>query len=345
MSDRGTVLRWGIFGAAKITDAEVGPALARSDRSVVTAVASRRVDAAKQLAGTLGASSVYGSYDELLDDPDVDAVYNPLPNTFHKEWTIAALRAGKHVLCEKPMAMSADDVQEMIDAARKADRRLMEGFMWRFHPRVARVRELIAGGAVGELRLVRATYTFDLAAATDVRSGSVESDIRLNPDLGGGALTDLGSYCANGLRTYSGGRPISVASHRRTPANRKVETSVSGEIVFDNGVTGQFFAALDVPGGGHVEILGTGGRIRMANAFRIRRAQAPFEIEIQRPDGSWSAESVPFLDQYDLEIQHFESVVLDGMPQIVTEQDSLENAITLDAIRRSWDDGPVQVQW
>lgn len=338
-----TVLRWGLLGSAKITEAEVGPALIRSPRSVISAVASRRLESAKRLAERVGAASAYGSYEELLGDPDVDVVYNPLPNTLHKDWTVAALRAGKHVLCEKPMGMSAEEVREMASAARAASRHLMEGFMWRFHPRVARVRELIADGAVGELRLVRATYTFDLAAARDVRSGSVDDDIRLDAAMGGGALTDLGSYCVNGMRTYSGGRPVSVRSKRSSAPGRQVETTVSGDITFDNGVVGQFFAALDVPGGGHVEVLGTGGRIRMANAFRIRAAQAPFDIEIQRLDGGWITETVPFLDQYELEVEHFASVVLDGAPQLVTPADSLENALTLDAIRRSWNEGEVQV--
>jgi D-xylose 1-dehydrogenase (NADP+, D-xylono-1,5-lactone-forming) len=343
MTQGDPVLRWGLLGSAKIAEAEVGPALVRSPRSVVGAVGSRKLESAKRLAEVLGAASAYGSYDELLNDPAIDAIYNPLPNTLHKEWTVAALRAGKHVLCEKPMGMTAAEVREMIDVAKAADRRLMEGFMWRFHPRVARVRDLIADGAVGELRLVRATYTFDLAAASDVRSGSVDSDIRLNPDMGGGVLTDLGSYCVNGLRTYSGARPVSLSSRRSSTAGRRVETTVSGEITFDNGVVGQFFAALDVPGGGHVEILGTGGRIRMANAFRIRKAQAPFDIEIQRPDGSWFTESQPFLDQYQLEVDHFASVVLDGTPQLITPEDSLENALILESIRRSWDERPVEV--
>jgi predicted dehydrogenase len=343
MTDARGELRWGALGAAKITEAEVGPALARSARNRLVAVASRRLDAAKNLAGALGAERAYDSYDELLSDPDVDAVYNALPNALHKEWTVAALRAGKHVLCEKPMGLTADEVREMTAAAREAGCALMEGFMWRFHPRIERVLGLLSDGAVGEVRLVRATYTFDLAAAGDVRSGTVDDDLRLNSALGGGALTDLGSYCASGMRTYSGRRPVSVNSWRRIAPGRHVETATGGEIQFDNGVAGQFYAALDVPGGGHVEIVGTGGRIRMANAFRIRAAQGPFLIEIQRPDGSWVTESSPFVDQYELELDHFAAVVLDGVPQLITPTDSLANALTLESIRKSWDVGPVQV--
>ncbi|WP_341718469.1 Gfo/Idh/MocA family oxidoreductase [Micromonospora sp. FIMYZ51] len=340
MSD---VLRWGILGAAKIVEAEMGPAMLRSPRNTVRAVASRRLDAAEKLAAALDAPVAYDSYPQVLADPEVDAVYVAVPNALHVDWAIAALEAGKHVLCEKPMAMSADDVRRMNTAASRADRVLMEAFMWRFHPRVEKVLAMLADGALGELRLVRATYTFDLAAAGDVRSGSVDEDLRLNPDLGGGVISDLGAYCVSGLRTYAGGRAVSVRSWCSSAPGRAVETTVSGQVTFDNGVTGQFYAALDVPGGGQVEILGTGGRIRMSNAFRIRAAQAPFDIERQLPDGTWTSESTPFVDQYEAEIDHFAAVVLDGVPQRITPTDALDNALTLDAIRRACDEGEVTV--
>jgi predicted dehydrogenase len=337
------VLRWGILGAAKIAQTEMGPAILRSPRNRVQAVASRRWPAAEKLATALDAPTAYDSYQRLLDDPQVDAVYVALPNSLHADWTVAALDAGKHVLCEKPMALSAEDVRRMAEAAGRAGRVLMEAFMWRFHPRVDRILSMIADGAIGEVRLVRATYSIDLAAATDVRSGTVDEDLRLSPELGGGALTDLGSYCVSGLRTYAGGRPVSLRSWCATAPGRAVETTVSGQLAFDNGVVGQFFAALDVPGGGHIEIAGTGGRIRMANAFRMRATQEPFQIERQHPDGTWSAEVTPFLDQYQLEVDHFAEVVLDGATARISLADSLDNALTLDAIRRSWKEGDVEV--
>ena len=341
MSD---ALRWGILGAAKIVEAEMGPAMLRSPRNSVRAVASRRLPAAEKLAAALQADVAYDSYDQVLADPEVDAVYVAVPNSLHANWAIKALEAGTHVRCEKPMAMSADDVRRMNAAASVNERVLMEAFMWRFHPRVEKVLGLIAEGAIGEVRLVRSTYTFNLAAAGDVRSGSVDDDLRLNADLGGGVISDLGSYCISGLRTYSGGRPVSVRSWKSSAEGRAVETTASGEVRFDNGVVGQFYAALDVPGGGLVEIVGTGGRIRMTNAFRIREVQAPFDIERQHPDGSWTTGSTPFQDQYETEIDHFAAVVQDGIPQRITPDDALDNALTLDAVRRSWTDGEVTVE-
>ena len=339
MTDR--EVRWGILGSARIAQSEVGPAMVATPRSRVVAVGSRRLAAAEELRRALGAARAYGSYNELLDDPEIDAVYVPLPNALHARWTIAALEAGKHVLCEKPMGMTGNELREMTAAARRADRILLEGFMWRFHPRVARVRQLLTDGVIGDVRLVRATYTFDLAAAADVRSGTLEEDLRLNPAMGGGALTDLGSYCVNGLRTYAGSRPTAAVSWRRM-ASGGVETAISGELTFENGVIGQFYAALDMVGGGHVEIFGTGGRIRMANAFRTRRAQGPSVVEVVRPNGSVE-ESYEFVDQYELEIAHFVSLVLDGAAPVIPVEDSLENAITLESIRNSWDLGIVQI--
>lgn len=338
----GGEVRWGVLGSAKITQTEVGPAMLKTPRSRVLAVGSRRHEAAAELAAALGAARAYGSYEQVLADPEVDAVYVPLPNALHARWTIAALEAGKHVLCEKPMGMTGGEVREMAAAASRADRILLEGFMWRFHPRVARVRQLLAEGVIGDVRLVRATYTFDLGAASDVRSGTLDEDLRLSRMMGGGALTDLGSYCVNGMRTYAASRPATVVSWRQTSPDREVETAISGEVTFENGVIGQFFAALDMVGGGHVEILGSEGRIRMANAFRIREAQGPFVVEVQKSDGS-ANESFQFIDQYELELNHFVSLVLDGVEPVISVEDSLDNAMTLESIRKSWEQGIVQV--
>jgi predicted dehydrogenase len=336
-------VRWGILGSAKITEVEIGPAMIKIPRSRVVAVGSRTLGTAKKLADALGADRAYGSYVELLADPDIDAIYVPLPNAMHAEWTIAALQAGKHVLCEKPMGMNSAEVKSMVAAARKADKVLMEGFMYRFHPRIARIQELLRDGAIGEVKLVRATYTFDLGAANDVRSGGLDEDIRLNPVLGGGAVSDLGSYCVSGLRLYAGSRPKTVTSWKQSSPGRDVETTISGEIAFENGVIGQFFAALDIPGGGHIEILGTKGRIKMANAFRIRADQGPITIEIYNLDKT-TLETMPFKDQYELEIAHFVSVILDATPSdIVSMDDSIDNALTLEAIRKSWTNGIVEV--
>lgn len=335
-------IRWGILGAAKIAETAVGPAMVRTPRSRVLAVGGRRRDAAQRLADQLGAERVYDGYERVLADDEVNAVYVALPNTLHAEWVVAALEAGKHVLCEKPMGTDGDEVRRMLHAAENSGRVLMEGFMWRHHPRVERVIELIDAGALGDVRLIRATYTFDLGAVKDVRSGRLEDDIRLDPTLGGGALNDLGTYCAHGMRTYARSRPVSVVSSATHGPGRAVETSVSGEVRFANGIVGQFFASVEAGGGGRIEILGTTGRILLANAFRTRIAQGANVIEIETEQGR-TEERYEFVDQYDLEIAGFTSTVLDGARPAVTLEDSLENAVLLAAIRRSWTDGTVHI--
>ena len=335
------VVRWGAIGAAKITDIGIGPAIAADPRAEFIAIGSRRLDTAQAAAARNGAARAYRSYDEVLADPEIDIVYNPLPNSMHHEWTIKALEAGKHVLCEKPMALSLREAQEMADAAVANDRLLIEGFMWRYHPRVPRVLELIRD-AIGPLRAVRIAYTFDLGAAADVRSGTLAKDIRMTPELGGGALGDVGSYAVNGIRTYAGGRAIKVVSEL-VKEEQGVDTRIAGQITFDNGVIGQFYAALDIPGGGIVDLLGARGRIRIPNGFRTREEQGDLVIEVWDAAGVRHDETLPFEDQYVLEIRQISSVLLDGAEPIISLEDSVGNATVLDAIRRSWSSGIVNL--
>jgi predicted dehydrogenase len=298
-------------------------------------VGSRRLDAAEAFAAQVGVQRAYKGYDALLADDDINAIYVALPNSMHAEWTIAALEAGKHVLCEKPMAMNMAEAQAVIDAAERTGHVLVEGFMYRFHPRIAKLLQLLHEGVIGQVRLLRATYTFDLASNTDVPKGEVEEDIRLNASLGGGALNDLGSYCVNGVRAYGNSRVTAVQSWRDPRTDRRVETACAGQLQFDSGAIGQFYAALDMPGGGFVEIVGTAGRIRVANAFRIRSWQGPVRLDIDTGDRI-TTEYFPFINQYELEIAHCAAQVLDGAPEVVSREESLQNAATLEAIRVSW---------
>lgn len=170
-------LRWGVLSSARIVATGMGPAIARNPRCVLAAVASRSAADAAAFAARVGASRAHGDYRALLDDPDVDVVYNPLPNSLHREWTIAALEAGKHVLVEKPLALTGADARAMFDAARKADRLLLEGFMWRYHPRVERIRRIVAD-ELGPLRLVRVAHTYDLLAGYGGDRAAARRDIR-----------------------------------------------------------------------------------------------------------------------------------------------------------------------
>ena len=176
-------LRWGILSTANIGRAAVIPAIQSSKNGEVKAVASRDKQKGAEFAARLGIPRWFGSYEALLDDPDIDAVYNPLPNSLHHEWSIKAARAGKHVLCEKPLALNASQCLEMDAAAKESGVLLMEAFMYRFHPRTEAVIDLVRSGALGELRMIQSSFTFKVTRP---------DNIRLRPELGGGALNGCG---------------------------------------------------------------------------------------------------------------------------------------------------------
>jgi predicted dehydrogenase len=194
-------LRFGVLGTARIGHTSVNPAIQSSRNAELVAVASRDLGMARDFAQVLSIPRHYGGYEALLDDPDIDAVYIPLPNSLHREWTIRAAEKKKHILCEKPLALSVAECLEMQAAADAHGVTLMEAFMYRFHPRIRRLVEMTQARAVGELRGVRSAFTFRLTRP---------ENIRLRPDLGGGALMDVGCYCVDISRRLAGTLPIEV---------------------------------------------------------------------------------------------------------------------------------------
>ncbi|GAB3597061.1 Gfo/Idh/MocA family protein [Microbacterium tumbae] len=339
-NDGPDVVRWGILGTGRIAREELAPAIREAEKARLIAIGSRSGASATTFADGFRLPRAHGDYRDLLADPEVDAVFIAVPNAMHEEWTIAALEAGKHVLCEKPLGMSADEVRRMAEAARRSDRVLMEGFMWRFHPRIQRVMELLADGAIGEVRLIRVTYALRNPILDDAALAA--ASIRLRPDLGGGALADLGSYCADALRLFAGADPVRVRSSASAPGGHPVETSVTGEIDFANGATGQLYASMETPAGAHLEIFGTAGSIRMSPAFRLRESGGDVAIRLRTSAGK-SVETLPFQNQYRLEVEHFGRVVRgDEAPRIPLD-DSLGTARLTDAIRRSWTEGTIEL--
>ena len=218
-------LRLGLVSTANINGNLLGGARATEEVQVV-AVASRDSDRAAAYAAEHGIERAHGSYDDLLADPEIDAVYVPLPNSLHVEWSIRALEAGKHVLCEKPLTRRPQEAEAAFDAAERAGRVLMEGFMWRHSPQTARLRALLDAGAVGDVRLVRASFSFPERAAEDVR---------LQGSLDGGALMDVGCYCVSGLRLATGAEPVAV-SGRQVPGGDGVDVRFAATLAFPGGV-------------------------------------------------------------------------------------------------------------
>src|SRR5579885_709344 len=217
-------VRWGVLSTAKIGLNATIPGIQKSRNGRLAAIASRDLARAEAVAAREPGAKVYGSYDALLEDPEIEAVYIPLPNALHVEWTIRAAEHGKHVLCEKPLAPTAADVRRMIDACDRAGVLLMEAFMYRFHPQIRWALEQLRQGRIGDVRLVRSAFHFDISARPQ--------DIRLQAALAGGSLMDIGCYPLNFARAVFGGAPVGAAAQVVVTPGAEVETRMGGVLDF-----------------------------------------------------------------------------------------------------------------
>ncbi|CAN5905731.1 Gfo/Idh/MocA family oxidoreductase [soil metagenome] len=327
-------VRWGILSTANIGRKVVTPALQASHNGKVVAVASRSAAQAEGYAKELGIKRFYGDYDALLADPDVDAIYIPLPNSLHKPWTLRALEVGKHVLCEKPLGLNAQECLDMHAVAAQNGRVLMEAFMYRFHPRTERALEHLRIGTLGDLKLVRAGFTFTV---------SNPDNIRLQPDLGGGALMDVGCYCVNAGRTLLGREPVEAQAFA-VWSEQGVDKSLVGVLRFEGDVFVQFHCALDTARQEFVEVVGSGGRIRLESAFLPGLSDAV--IETVRSGGKHSEETISGADEYRLMGEHFADCVLNGTEPRYSALEAAANMAALGALYKSARNGgkPVEVE-
>ena len=314
-----SVLRWGILSTANIAVEKVIPGMRAAKRAEVLGIASRDQARGEATAKQLGIPRSYGSYEALLADPDIDAVYVPLPNHLHAQWAIAAARAGKHVLCEKPLAMTAAEAQTIVDAAREAGVVLMEAFMYRQHPSWVAVRELIAVGRIGRLTAVDSWFSYYLEDPTNIRN------IR---EVGGGALYDIGCYTINLSRMLFGEEPASVAATIvRDPASG-VDTLISAILDFPGGVA-TFTCSTRVEPDQRVSIYGTTGRIEIEIPFNIP-PDLPTKVFVTAggdPPVAPDTETLTFepADPYGVEVDRFAEAVLDGQPVPISGEDSVAN--------------------
>ena len=322
-----TPLRLGLLSTARINGAVLAAA-ATSDAVEVVAVASRDADRARDYAREHGIARAHGSYDALLGDPEVDAVYVSLPNALHVPWSVRALAAGKHVLCEKPLARRAGDASAAFDAAERAGRLLMEAFMWRHHPQVGLLTGLLEDGAVGELRLVRSSFSFSLTELANVR---------LRPELDGGALLDVGCYCVHGSRLLAG-EPESVFCEAvRAPTG--VDVRVAATMRFPGEVLAHFHAALDLPRRSVLEAVGSEGAIVLTDPWH---AVDP-KLEVHREDGVERID-VEHADRFALELENFCAAVRGDAAPLLGRDDAVAQARAVEALLRSADERrPVDV--
>ncbi len=312
-------LRWGILSTAGIAIEKTIPGIRAAARCEVVAIGSRDVERARAVADRHGIARVHGSYAALLADPDVDAVYIPLPNNLHPEWTIAAARAGKHVLCEKPLAMTAAEAERMLEACRAAGVVLMEAFMYRLHPSWVAVRELVASGRIGRLTAVSSWFSYYNDDPANIRN------IRA---YGGGALFDIGCYSVNLSRMLFGAEPQRVeASIVRDPASG-VDVLTSGILEFPAGVA-TFTCSIRAEPDQQVHVYGTGGRISIAIPFNIP-PDRPTHVQVIAggdPPVAPATETLTFeaADPYAVEAEAFAATVLDGAPLPTPPEDAVAN--------------------
>ncbi len=261
-------LRWGILGVAKIND-RLLPAFSASQRCQLVAIASRSVDKSRTAANVAGIPRSFGSYEELLADPDIDAVYIPLPNHLHEEWTRKAADHGKHVLCEKPLTPSANTAAALVEHCVRRGVKLMDGFMWPHHPRTSELRRLIDGGTIGRVQHVHSAFTFQLHMGAQ--------NIRLRPEAGGGSLLDVGCYPVYGIRWAFGEEPVRVFATAQF--EHGVDVAMSAILWFADGRTASFDCGFTLPLRQHMEITGAKGVITIPQMW-LPEAQAGYDVQV-----------------------------------------------------------------
>lgn len=319
-------LRWGLLSTARINRAVIPPIRA-TQRSELHAVASRDIVKAKAYAKEWHIPHAYGTYEELLASDAIDAIYNPLPNHLHAEWSIRAAEAGKHVLCEKPLALSVEEVDRMAEAAQKHHVVVAEAFMYKHHPQTLKVQELVEQGTVGDLLLIKGAFTFELDRSDDVR---------WVPEWGGGSIWDVGCYPISYSRLVARAEPVEVFGWQVT-GSTGVDVVFSGQMRFASGPLAQFDCGFRAPYRTSLEIVGTKSSIELDRPFQPAGGEW---IKIKRGDKTELIQS-PQYDLYLGEIEDMERAVFDGQPPRVSLENSRTNVAVICALLEAAKTGKV----
>ncbi|HPB59720.1 MAG TPA: Gfo/Idh/MocA family oxidoreductase [Candidatus Saccharicenans sp.] len=317
-------IRWGILGCAAIAEKSLIPALKNASGTELLAIASRSATKARDWAEKFSLPKSYGSYEDLLADKEIEAVYIPLPNHLHFEWTIKALRAGKHVLCEKPLALTASQAMEMFDEARANKRQLMEAFMYRFHPRLAKATELLESGAIGESRLVQSAFTFVFNRERD--------NYRWAPQMGGGALYDVGCYTVNVARLVFKAEPLEIRTASHLDERTGIDLTTSLLCQFSDSRHSLLASSFELEFQSSLKISGREGSLFLNRVFSAK--DSPTEI-ILRQGEKLTSFNFPPVDQYQLMVEHFGQVVSGQVSPLIDFHDSFGNALALEKALKS----------
>lgn len=328
-------VNWGVLSTAKIGTDKVIPAIQGSDHGRVLGIASRGHDRAESAARDLGIERSYGSYEELLADPDIDVVYNPLPNHLHVPWTIRAAEAGKHVLCEKPIAMTAAEAETLLEVRDRTGVRIQEAFMVRTHPQWLRVKEMVARGQLGELRAIQGFFSYH---NTDVE------DIRNQADIGGGGILDIGCYPVTTARFVTGQEPDRVIAQIDHDPVTGIDRLGSAMLDFA-GLPVTFTYGTQTFPYQRMTFVGTQARVDVEIPFNAPpdRPCRLFFTSDDRPVAQPEVLEVPTCDQYTVAADAFAKALLDGTDQPIPLEDAIANMRVLDALFRSADSDGWQV--
>ncbi len=321
-------VNWGIISTALIGTAKVIPAMQKSKHCRIQAIASRDLALAKKWAEELGIPKAYGSYEELLADREIEAIYNPLPNHLHVPWSIKAAEAGKHVLCEKPIALDAKEAEQLVAARNRTGKLITEAFMVRGHPQWLRARELVRQGKIGELRVVQGLFTYFLTDPENVRNKA---------DIGGGGLYDIGCYPIVTARFLFGAEPTRVVGLIEHDPVLKIDRLASAILDFPAGQA-SFMCATQLAPYQRMQILGTKGRIEVEIPFNAP-PDKPCRIFVddgsQLGDASAKEETFPVCDQYAIQGDLFSEAIRSGKPVEFPLENAVQNMRIIDAIFRS----------
>lgn len=317
-------LRWGVLSTSKFAQNKIIPAVKHCQHSEITAIASRNLSQAQETATRLGIAQAYGSYDELLADADIDAIYNPMPNHMHVDWTIKALRAGKHVLCEKPIGLSSVEGQQLVDAAKQfPNLKVMEAFMYRLHPQWQRAKQLVTEGKIGQLRTVQSFFSYFNTDANNIRNKA---------EIGGGGMMDIGCYNVSLSRFIFGAEPKRVLGIAEFDPQFQTDRLASGILDFGNG-TATFTCSTQLSPYQRVNIFGTEGRIEI---------EIPFNAPPDKPCRMWhqqgdKIEEIVFdiCDQYTIEFDLFSLAVLNDTAVPTPLEDAVANMKVIEAVFES----------
>ena len=309
-------VRFGLIGAGRIARTQIAPAIHAAKRATLHSAASRELSRAEAVRP----EQAYDSYDALLRDPNVDAVYVATHNGLHKELSIAALRSGKHVICEKPLAMNARDCEEMLRVAESTGKLLAEAFMYRHHPQMPRAQELMRSGAIGELMAIEASFRFPMFNADDVR---------MNAEWGGGSLLDVGCYCVSASRLFLGDSPVGMKAMATLHPVRKVDTSLQGVLDYGSGRHAIISCGFDSGANEKVVLSGTAGTVELNHPFKSWTGRP--QLAVRTKDREEIIEFEP-VNTFQLEVDDLAAAILDGSEPRVGAGDALLNMRILDRL-------------